>query len=196
MITPMVQVALQMDDGTVAVMGFITHSSSPTLPYGATWNPDGTWQREPTDANIFAEISKAFPGVDQNGLPKPQPISYKVIEPSSIPADRSYRNAWVFDGAKVDHDIEKAKAIHLDKIRRARTRALGELDIEYSKLSAQAAVAEAAKDNKTKAEKTAEALAIEGKRQALRDAPQTLDLSNVTTIDELKAIWPEELPPR
>ncbi|CAB4176449.1 hypothetical protein UFOVP1672_12 [uncultured Caudovirales phage] len=179
---PQVQFAVNMDDGTVAVIAFMTEGRSPTLPFGAVWKPDGSglWYREPSDVNVFAELSKAFPSVDMNGLPKPQPVSYKRIEIADLPQDRTYRNALTFDGEAFDHDIEKAKDIQLDLVRRARTVELGKLDVEWMKAVGQG-------DNKKAQE-------IEAKRQSLRDAPQTLDMSQVANVEELKAIWPADLP--
>ena len=179
-VNPQVRIAITMDDGTVAVMAFITKSRSPTLPKGAVWLEDGYWYREPNDANIFAEITKAFRPVDSLGIPLPQPTSYKVITTAEEPSDRAYRNAWVFDGKKIVHDMPKARAIHLDKVRRARTRRMGELDVMWSRA--------AARNDKQAAE------AIEAERQALRDAPATLPVDSAQTVDELKAIWPADLP--
>lgn len=182
MINPQVKVAVAMDDGATAILAFITRSRSPTLPFGAVWSADfpGDWEREPSDANIFAEISKAFPSVDMAGIPKPQPVSYKVIRESDVPLDRSYRNAWKLDSDKIIHDMEKAKEIHLDKVRRARTAQLGELDKDWTQAMGQGDAGKAAE--------------VEAQRQALRDAPQTLDLSKAATIEDLKATWPEGLP--
>ncbi len=182
MFTPSVQIAITMDNGTLQVMSFVTQSRSPTLPYGAVWSDEkmGRWDREPTDKNVLAEITKTFRLKDSKGLPLPQPVRWKRVEASDIPADRTYRNAWRHDGEKFFHDIEHAKQIHLDKVRRARTAALTELDRDWMKATGQ-------EDQKT-------AKAIEAKRQALRDAPQTLDLSAVKTVEELKAIWPADLP--
>ena len=52
-------VAIQMDNGTEALMGFVTRGQSPTLPFGATWeNPlnPWTWVRPANDANLFEKV--------------------------------------------------------------------------------------------------------------------------------------------
>ena len=191
-----VKVAITLDDGSLSVMTFVTESRSPTLPTGAVWADlkSGRWTREPTDANVFAEISKAFPAVDRNGLPQPQPVNYKIVDAAEVPTDRTYRNAWTHDGKDFGHDMAKAREIHLDLVRNARADALGALDRDYTKLSGQALAADAIADKAVKDAKLAEAAAVEAKRQALRDAPQTLDVESAATIEELKALWPADLP--
>jgi hypothetical protein len=173
-----------MDDGSTAIMSFMRRGSSPTLPYGARWEDgsgkSGIWLRDPTDENIFAELSKALPSVNRLGEPKPQPVRYKIVTWESVPKDRTYRNALQHTDQGFHHDLEKAKALHLDKIRRARTAQLGELDKDWMRATGQG--------------KKQEADAIEAQRQALRDAPQTVNLDTVTTIEELKLAWPEGVP--
>jgi len=176
-----VPIAITMDDGTVTVMSFMVRASSPTLPFGAVWSKTpGVWNRSPSDANIFAEISKAFPLTDRHGLPKPQPVRYKVVTWDSIPKDRTYRNALRHTDAGFHHDMPHARRLHIEKMRSRRLAALGVLDRDYTRAIGQG--------------KTDEAAAVEAKRQALRDAPQTLDAESAQTIDELKAIWPADLP--
>jgi len=83
----------------------------------------------------------------------------------------------------VGTNMTKARAIHMDVIRRARNKELEKEDVAYMKAlesgdaSAQAAVA--------------------AKKETLRDIPSTFDLTTgVTTTDQLKAKWPTELPAR
>lgn len=175
-------IAITMDDGSLAIMSFCTVGRSPTLPVGATWMTDGSgrWSRPPTEANLDAEFAKAFPPFDRAGQPKPQPVSRTVVEQKDIPTDRAYRNAWIHDGVKIDHDIVKAREIHLDKIRQARTEALGVLDKDWMKAVGQGDAATAA--------------TVEAERQKLRDAPATVEVDKASTIEELKALWPAELP--
>lgn len=179
-----VQIAVTLDNGTLVVMGFMLRNMSPTLPIGAQWEDgtgkSGVWVRPATDANIFAEITKALPAFDQLGMPKPQPVSYKVVAHSDVPTDRTYRNAWTHDGTKFDHDMTKAKAIHLAHIRHVRTELLTELDKDWMRAMGQ--------------NKKSDVDAIETQRQALRDAT-AIDLSSATTIEQLKALWPVDLPP-
>lgn len=92
------------------------------------------------------------------------------IKPSSLPADKTFRAAWVEKDGQVIEDITKAREIHMERIREARNKKLAELDIETLK------------GNDVQAEK-----------QKLRDIPSTFDLSKAKTIDELKTLWPSEL---
>ena len=75
-------------------------------------------------------------------------------------------------------NIEKARGIQMDKIREMRNKELAKKDVEYMK-------ALEADDGSAKA--------IAAEKQALRDIPQTFDLTT-NTADELKEKWPEGLP--
>ena len=100
---------------------------------------------------------------------------YKIVE--SIDIDDDYFNAYEFDsetGAKVN--INKAKAIHLDKFRAARAPKLAKLDIDFIK-------AVEAVDDVKKTE-------IVSSKQALRDVTLT-PLPN--DFDGIKSTWPDIL---
>ena len=101
-----------------------------------------------------------------------------------IPTDRTYRDAWERDtsrrSAVVKTNMPKARKIHMDKIRRLRDSELEKLDKDWMKALGQ--------------NDTAQADRVEGRRQILRDIPQTFDLSTAKTPDELKALWPDGLP--
>jgi hypothetical protein len=105
----------------------------------------------------------------------PNKFPYKIVE--SVDIDNDYFNAYEFNeesGAEVN--IEKAKAIHLDKFRAARAPKLAALDIDYSRA-----------DESGDAAKKSE---IAAKKQALRDVTK-IDLPS--TLPEIKATWPEIL---
>jgi hypothetical protein len=105
----------------------------------------------------------------------PQGIEYKIVE--SVDIDNEYFNAYEFDaetGAKVN--INKAKEIHLDKFRSARTPLIEKLDIDFMRA--------------VEAGNTVLQQEIAAKKQALRDVTKT-DLPN--TLEEIKATWPEIL---
>ena len=70
-------------------------------------------------------------------------------------------------------DMAKAREIHKNKIRAARTPKLAELDIEFQKAL----------------ETSADTTAIVSKKQALRDAPADSAIDSATTTDELKSQW-------
>ena len=74
-------------------------------------------------------------------------------------------------------DIAKAKEIHKNNIRTARTPKFAELDVEFQKAL----------------ETGASTTDIATKKQALRDAPADSAITNATTDAELKAQWNTEL---
>ena len=75
-------------------------------------------------------------------------------------------------------NMEKARGIQMDKIREMRNKELAKKDIEYMK-------AIEADDGS--------ATSIASEKQALRDTPQTFDLTT-DSPEELKEKWPEGLP--
>ena len=70
-------------------------------------------------------------------------------------------------------DMAKAKQIHKNKIREARTDKFNELDVEFTKAL----------------EIGSDTTEIKNKKQALRDAPADSAINSANTIDELKAQW-------
>ena len=104
--------------------------------------------------------------------------TYSIVEHTTIPADRSFRNAWTgvgigTAGATIIEDIAKAKELHKAKIREARADKFTALDIEYQRAT----------------ETSADTSAIVAKKQALRDAPDASGIASATNITELKAQW-------
>jgi len=70
-------------------------------------------------------------------------------------------------------DMAKAKEIHKENIRGARTSKLADLDIEFQKAQ----------------ETSADTTDIVAKKQALRDAPAASAINSATTTNELKSQW-------
>ena len=101
--------------------------------------------------------------------------------PSTMPSDRHFRNAWVFDSAQaaITEDITAAKAIFKDKIREVRTPLLEAEDVAFMK-----ALEVADSDAR---------VASQTKKISLRNAPQASAISVADTIDKLKAAWDESL---
>ena len=101
------------------------------------------------------------------------------LESSSVtkPSNRNFRDAWVLNSDKdvITEDLTAAKNLFKEKIREVRKLLLEELDVEYMK-------ALEAGDNS--AQTTAK-----NKKQALRDAPASSDITNASNITELKAAW-------
>ena len=104
--------------------------------------------------------------------------TFSIVEDSVIPADRTFRSAWVGNGvgvstATIVEDITKAREIHKDNIRRKREPKFKELDIEFQKAL----------------ETSADTSAIVAKKQALRDAPAASGIATATNTTELRAQW-------
>ena len=123
------------------------------------------------------QVAIVIPTGDVNDAIKdvPEGVEYKIVE--SVDIDNDYFNSYEFDaelGAKVN--IEKAKAIHLDKFRAARSPKLQKLDIDFMK-------AVEANDEVKKAE-------IVAAKQALRDVTLTPLPDDLAGI---KATWPDIL---
>ena len=101
--------------------------------------------------------------------------------PSTMPSDRHFRNAWVFDSAQsaITEDITAAKVIFKDKIREVRLPLLEAEDVAFMK-----ALEVADSDAR---------VASQTKKVNLRNAPQAAAISGADTIDKLKAAWDESL---
>ena len=74
---------------------------------------------------------------------------------------------------KLSYNMDIAKEIHKDKIREARQPLLTKLDIDYQRAS----------------ETSADTTEIIAKKQALRDAPNSSDITSATNVDDLKKQW-------
>ena len=70
-------------------------------------------------------------------------------------------------------DMAKAKEIHKNKIREARTDKFNELDVEFTKAL----------------ETGSDTTEIKNKKRALRDAPADSAINSANNTDELKAQW-------
>lgn len=106
-------------------------------------------------------------------LPK-DAINPQIVTVDDIPKDRTFRSAWEHSGDKITVNMDKAREIHLSHIRAQRNAALAVLDIETMKALGKGD--NAARD------------AIEARKQALRDIPQTIDLNAAKTPEELLSI--------
>lgn len=86
-------VAITQPDGNVAVMQFLTLIKRN--------EEDPGYVREPTRENIEAEMTKSgFGG-----------MTWRIVDPATLPTDRTYRNAWKDEGGKIALDPVKAAAI-------------------------------------------------------------------------------------
>ena len=101
--------------------------------------------------------------------------------PSTMPSDRHFRNAWIFneDQSAITEDMTEAKKIFQEKIREIRAPLLEAEDVVYMKaLEADDATAKAASV---------------AKKKKLRDAPAASAITSADTVDKLKAAWDESV---
>lgn len=105
--------------------------------------------------------------------------NYEIIPVSSVPNNRTFREAWERGSGTVSVNMEKARGLWMAKIRASRNLKLNELDVAYMR-------ADEENNGQLKAQ-------IAQQKLALRNLPETFDLSSATTPEELKAIWPSEL---
>jgi hypothetical protein len=122
---------------------------------------------------IPADYSLSIEAIAEKDVPKGVP--YKIVD--SLDIDNDYFNAYEYhpeNGAEIN--INKAKAIHLDKFRSARKPKLESLDIEYMRALESNDISKLSE------------IAI--KKQKLRDITK-ITLPN--TISEMKSIWPRIL---
>ena len=100
------------------------------------------------------------------------------VDDSSLP-DREFRNAWILEDGSITHDLEKARAIQLERIRLAREPKLAELDQQYMLSLEQGnttAIAE-----------------IVSQKQVLRDITEPLKVAELTSIEDVKEAFPDVL---
>jgi hypothetical protein len=153
-------------DETVAILNFVL----------CEYAPDGSvrWEREPTRANIDAELARHREAWDVLG--KPAVRDYSFIDPADIPEKDYLRNAWR-EGFSVD--MPHARELHRDRIRTARAPRLAALDAAFQQ-------ADETGDEQGKERVVAE-------KKALRDAPNNPAIEEAQTPEALRAVWPSEL---
>ena len=95
----------------------------------------------------------------------PKGISFKIIDQSEVPSDRTFRDAWKEEGESVGVDIVKAREVQKDRIRVARAPLMTELDYKQN---------------------AGEDVSVE--RQRLKDFTALVD--SVSDVEELKAVIP------
>lgn len=90
----------------------------------------------------------------------------------TVPADRTFRGAWAFNGNAVEIDMTKARDIHRDNLRAERAPKLADLDVAYMKAL----------------EQGGDTAAIAAEKQALRDVTADARIEAAATPDALKAL--------
>jgi hypothetical protein len=108
-----------------------------------------------------------------------QDTPFQLVEESAIPADRTFRNAWILDGDGISHDMPTAREIQKNCLRALRTPKLAALDAAFFKAFESGDVVLRAD--------------IEAEKQALRDVTKCELISEAVTPEELKAAIPDML---
>ena len=108
----------------------------------------------------------------------PLGVHFEVHCVEDIPTDRYFRNAWKLDSG-ISVDLECARGIHLDCLRKLRNKKLSELDIPFQR--AVEDKDEVMQDN------------IAAKKNSLRDMPQNSDMSLLDTPEKIKEFMPDVL---
>jgi hypothetical protein len=102
----------------------------------------------------------------------PAGLPYKIVD--SLDIDNDYFNAYDYsEEAGAEVNIDKAKDLHLDKFRAARTPLLAKLDIDYMRA--------------LEVEDSVKASAIAVAKQELRDVTK---ITLPDTLPEIKEVWP------
>lgn len=110
----------------------------------------------------------------------PQGASYKIVDASEIPQKDEYRGSWEVDNDfKIKFNMNKAKELHKEKLRKLREPKLAALDIEYQKADEEG-------DNNRKKD-------IAAKKKKLRDATKHSAIDAAQSIEELKLAALSEL---
>jgi len=104
----------------------------------------------------------------------PDDVFYVITDISQLPASREFRGAWHLKNNKIEHDLEKAKAIQLDRLRQARDRALVEMDGEQMKLQSLDESIDPIKDKKNRL-------------RNVTDPIKELD-TNTCSLDDIRAL--------
>lgn len=154
-----VRIAISKSDGGVAIMQFLTLVKRN--------EEDPGFIREATPANIEEELTKSGYG----GRP------WRIILDDEIPQDRTFRDAWT-DTGKIEHDMEKARAIQQERLNRLAKAKTEEMAHE---------VLDALLDDNVPKLTT-----LRAKRTAILSIPG-IDIAKAATVEDLKAMWPEEL---
>lgn len=106
-------------------------------------------------------------------------INPVVVADDYVLPQREFRDAWIQDGTKITHDLEKARNIQLERIRLARAQRFTDLDTQFIM------ALESGGDTK----------AIVDEKQRLRDITESLKKKTLTSIEDVKAEFPAEFLP-
>jgi hypothetical protein len=128
------------------------------------------WTREMTDEEIEVELIRANIEPWKN---------WRRGSPEESNFDHDYIAAIEDIDGKLQVNMQKAKAIHMDRVRYHRNEKLENLDREW--------IIESSKGDKSKVD------TVIAKKKTLRDLPNTFSNAHAETLEELKLLWPKEL---
>lgn len=167
-----IYVAISRSDGSLSIMAYLVMARGHVLPKGGAWlnEKTGIWTRRATDELIAEEVQKACDSTPEHGAA----VSWRVVKPGEVPADRTYRDALTDDGKKIQHDMPRAREVHRQHIRKRRATVLRELDGQWMRATGRGNAAEAKR--------------IEGERQKWRDMPADARIEAAQTVEELKKL--------
>lgn len=151
-------IAISFANDHVAILHYVTHDRR------------AGWRRLATKENIEAEIAKsAWPA--ECVLPVK---SWRFIDVSEIPTDRTYRNAWTDVDRKLGHDLPKAREIHREHLRRKRGPILAQLDVDFMRASERGDAQEMEK--------------VVRQKQYFRDITKDQRIDAAASIEDLKKV--------
>jgi len=121
-------------------------------------------------------FDRAIPRVNPND-PESKKIKHKIVPHDYVPEDWQFPDAFTDNGSAVIVDMEKARSIHMDRIRVARDSMLADLDVPFMRA--------VETGNQTAIKMITE------QKQILRDLPETFDITTgVLTPEQLRVKWP------
>tara|TARA_R110000803_G_scaffold34690_4_gene75598 strand:+ start:1252 stop:1698 length:447 start_codon:yes stop_codon:yes gene_type:complete len=97
--------------------------------------------------------------------------NFKIINSFELPLDKTFRDAWTIKDLKIIVDLDKAKEIWKNTIRKHRILALKKLDTELIIAT----------------EKKLNISSILNKKEELRNLPNKVD--DVKSLDQIKNVW-------
>ena len=132
---------------------------------------DAEQRKDESEDEFIARIAK-------KDVP-PDATDVQIVDATAIPADRTFRNAWKAGVGIITHDMDKAREIHKDNLRRMRAPRLAALDVAYQRADESGDIAEKRR--------------IAAEKQMLRDVTADQRIAAATDIAELKIAIPEVL---
>jgi hypothetical protein len=114
----------------------------------------------------------------------PEAVDVTEIGSDVVLPDLAFYEAWVLRNGKIEIDMARARAIHMNKLRVLRDEKLKALDFEMLRVLEIAPQGE---------ERERRLLDVAERKQLLRDMPTIVDLSHIHTPEDLAAVMPEML---